>query len=655
MSPGPDTLIQSALERRNLLGLMAALPLLRDLSTDLLEEVAREVEWFSLPGGTTLFTAGDPVDGLYVVVNGALGVYVASPAGGARLAGEIAAGETAGEMEVISGKKRSATLISLRDTEVARLPVKTFEKLLASHPESLRHITNNLIERLESLQRADVPPHVKPKAFAIVPNGLDVDAAGFGLNLAEQLRRLGRAELVLSSQASDRTSHWFHRLERANDFVLYVSDPQPSNWTKLCLRQADSLLLLARCERAPRPWAALQAIREDPATAFAADIVLLHEGSKPSAHTRGWLDVQPFRRHHHVRGPRDIARIARLLTGHALGVVLSGGGARGFAHIGAMRALEEAKLAVDAIGATSIGAIVGAAWAAGWSYEEMVERFRRSFVDSNPLGDYTLPLVSLVAGRRVGKLLNAAFGETHIEDLQLPYFCVSANLTTGQAAVHRRGTVSLAARIGGHPRHPASGIHRQADLRGWRDHQQSSRRPHARDDGWHGRRRRHRGKPDAGDQHRDGRDAVGLADRGLVPPPPLAHQHPADPAAREHDQQRGGDRESARTRGPRPQATAGTDRSARLAGLRAHHRAWLPLCEPGAGEKQGCVFEGRPFCRWAAPGRLSRRFHSRTFRHPGQPLLLSYEPTLDRCGCLSCPRGDWRYSRQEAATHRPWL
>jgi NTE family protein len=443
MSPGPDTLIQSALERRNLLGLMAALPLLRDLSTDLLEEVAREVEWFSLPGGTTLFTAGDPVDGLYVVVNGALGVYVASPAGGARLAGEIAAGETAGEMEVISGKKRSATLISLRDTEVARLPVKTFEKLLASHPESLRHITNNLIERLESLQRADVPPHVKPKAFAIVPNGLDVDAAGFGLNLAEQLRRLGRAELVLSSQASDRTSHWFHRLERANDFVLYVSDPQPSNWTKLCLRQADSLLLLARCERAPRPWAALQAIREDPATAFAADIVLLHEGSKPSAHARGWLDVQPFRRHHHVRGPRDIARIARLLTGRALGVVLSGGGARGFAHIGAMRALEEAKLAVDAIGATSIGAIVGAAWAAGWSYEEMVERFRRSFVDSNPLGDYTLPLVSLVAGRRVGRLLNAAFGETHIEDLQLPYFCVSANLTTGQAAVHRRGRLSL--------------------------------------------------------------------------------------------------------------------------------------------------------------------------------------------------------------------
>lgn len=443
MSPGTDTLIQSALERRNLLALMAALPLLRDLSADVLEEIAREVEWFSLPGGTTLFTAGESVDGLYVVVNGALGVYVASPAGGARLAGQIVAGETAGEMEVISGRNRSATLISLRNTEVARLSVRTFETLVTSHPESLRDIANIVVQRLESLQRADVQPHVRPKTFAIVPNGLDVDAAGFGVSLAEELRRLGRAELVLSTQGSDRTSHWFHRLERANDFVLYVSDPQPSNWSKLCLRQADSLLLIARCERAPRAWAALQTIRDDPTTASATELVLLHDGPKASPHSQRWLDLLPFKRHHHVRGPPDIARIARLLSGRGLGVVLSGGGARGFAHIGVMRALEVARLPIDAIGATSIGAIVGAGWAAGWSYDEMIERFRRSFVDTNPLGDYTLPLVSLVAGRRVGRLLRAEFGDTYIEDLQLPYFCVSANLTNGQAAIHRRGRLWL--------------------------------------------------------------------------------------------------------------------------------------------------------------------------------------------------------------------
>jgi NTE family protein len=443
MTPGPDTLIQSALERRNLPALIAALPLLRDLDITLLEEIAREVEWFSVPGGTTLFSAGDAVDGLYVVVNGALGVYVASLAGGARLAGQIVAGETAGEMEVISGRSRSATVISLRDTEVARLSVRTFEKLVASHPESLRHIANIVIQRLESLQHADVQPHVRPKIFAIVPNGMEVDAAGFGSNLAEQLTKMGRPELVVSTQGRERTSHWFDRLERANDFVLYVSDAQPSNWSGLCLRRADALLLIARSDSAPRPWEALRAIRDDPGATSVTELVLLHDGDRASAPAARWLELQSFKRHHHVRTARDIARVARLLTGHGLGVVLSGGGARGFAHIGAMRALAAARLPIDAIGATSIGAIVGAGWAAGWSFEEMTKRFRRSFVDSNPLGDYTLPLLSLVAGRRVGKLLREAFGEMQIEDLRLPYFCVSANLTNGQAAIHRRGSLWL--------------------------------------------------------------------------------------------------------------------------------------------------------------------------------------------------------------------
>jgi len=108
-----------------------------------------------------------------------------------------------------------------------------------------------------------------------------------------------------------------------------------------------------------------------------------------------------------------------------------------------MRALQAAKLPVDAIGATSIGAIIGAGWAAGWSHGEMIERMRRAFVQQNPLGDYTLPFVSLVAGRRVGRLLRGEFGEQCIEDLPLPFFCVSTNLSSGQVAVHRRGKLWL--------------------------------------------------------------------------------------------------------------------------------------------------------------------------------------------------------------------
>jgi NTE family protein len=167
--------------------------------------------------------------------------------------------------------------------------------------------------------------------------------------------------------------------------------------------------------------------------------VLLHEQSIVSGTTAPWLDLRPGVPHHHVRNEADIARTARLLIGSGLGIVLSGGGARGFAHIGVLRALREAGITVDAVGGTSIGAIIAAGFAMEWSDAELTARVRRSFVETNPLNDYTLPLVSLVSGRKVSRLLQREFAATAIEDVPLPFFCVSSNLTTGQMGVHRRG------------------------------------------------------------------------------------------------------------------------------------------------------------------------------------------------------------------------
>jgi NTE family protein len=440
MSPGTDTIIQGALDRRNLQALFAALPLLRDLDAQQLRDISAEIEWFSLPGGAKLFEAGQVADGLYAVVNGALGVYASRSDGGAQYVGQIVGGETVGEVEVISGQPRGATVIALRDTEVARLPLPAFELLVQKNPQSMRQIARIMAQRLEALQKPDSQSRVMPKTFAVVPHGADVDALEFASQLLECLRKMGRAELVVSARANEQTSHWFHRLERANDFVVYVTDARPSNWSKLCLRQADALLLLARLDGELRPWPAL-AGSEDNAPPQSTELVLLQHGAATSCGL--WLNQRPCRRHHLVRTPADVARIARLLTGRGIGLVLSGGGARGFAHIGVLRALREAGVAVDSIGGTSIGAIIGAGWAAGWDYPELVQRMRRSFVDTNPINDYTLPLVSLVAGRKVGRLLRREFGAADIETLPLPFYCVSANLTSGQMAIHRRGPLWL--------------------------------------------------------------------------------------------------------------------------------------------------------------------------------------------------------------------
>jgi len=134
------------------------------------------------------------------------------------------------------------------------------------------------------------------------------------------------------------------------------------------------------------------------------------------------------------------------LTRRGVGLVLSGGGARGFAHLGVIRALREARVPIDFVGGSSIGSIIAAGVAVGWSDDEMRLRYRRSFVDSNPVNDYTFPFVALTRGRKVSRLLEREYGDVLIEDLRQPYFCISANLTTGRALEHRDGRLAEALR-----------------------------------------------------------------------------------------------------------------------------------------------------------------------------------------------------------------
>ena len=145
------------------------------------------------------------------------------------------------------------------------------------------------------------------------------------------------------------------------------------------------------------------------------ELVLLHEGHDP---TPGSTAPHAGRRRSTASiitcgstCTADFDRLARLITGHAVGVVMAGGGARAFTHIGVVKAMRASGVPIDLIGGTSMGAIVAAGVAARWTDEELVERFRRAFVDDNPLSDYTVPAISLFAGRRVDDLLRSAFGE----------------------------------------------------------------------------------------------------------------------------------------------------------------------------------------------------------------------------------------------------
>src|SRR5262245_14859560 len=180
--------------------LVRTLPIFKGLDNELLDAIVSEIEWFALPGGTTLFEAGGEADALYCVASGCLGAYATSLEGHRRLVGRIMAGETVGEMALISGKPRNAAVVALRDTELGRLPRQAFERLMLSHPEGLLRISQLMAQRLDSSQRQSRGRRTIPKTFAVVPSDGEGSVTTFAAQLVTQLERIGKTELVWSQR-----------------------------------------------------------------------------------------------------------------------------------------------------------------------------------------------------------------------------------------------------------------------------------------------------------------------------------------------------------------------------------------------------------------------------------------------------------------------
>jgi NTE family protein len=177
------------------------------------------------------------------------------------------------------------------------------------------------------------------------------------------------------------------------------------------------------------------------------DLVLERPAATRSRHGNAWLSATNAARLFHVDDKGGgVDRLARILNGTSIGLALSGGGARAFAHVGVIRALREAGITIDLVCGTSMGAIVGAGIADGWDDAELDERMRAAFVASSPLDDIALPIVAMTRGRKVEARLAEHFSDVDIADLDMPYFCVSANLTSGHHHAHDRGLLAKALR-----------------------------------------------------------------------------------------------------------------------------------------------------------------------------------------------------------------
>ena len=432
------TISHTAPEAEEHVALLRSLELLSTLDDETLAGLSKEIQWVEVAAGESVLREGDPSDCMYFVAHGRLGILQRQPSGVDHLVREVGAGQPIGELGLLLDQPRSASATALRDSLLVKLHRAAFDRLIDRKPSVLLPLSQRIAARLAAI-RPDSPLDL-PAGTLVVAASPGVDLSGLWSQLAPLLthsgaRCLSIAELMRASGTSGelepwRATRWVEAEARAGRPVFVLGDDLAA--AEVLAPDIDRTLVVADATAPPgigpleRPFARL---REQgvPAT---LDLALLHPaGCKLPRGTAAWLDpIQPAR-HHHLRigDRRDVERLARVITGNATGLALGGGGARAFAHIGAIRALQEAEFPIDLIAGTNIGAVVGAQLALGWDPERMAQENQRAWTRMGR--DLSLPFVSLRGGRRLRSSMERMFGDIAIEDLWLGFRCATVDLS----------------------------------------------------------------------------------------------------------------------------------------------------------------------------------------------------------------------------------
>jgi predicted acylesterase/phospholipase RssA len=333
------------------------------------------------------------------------------------------------------------------------------DALVARQPEVFYNVAKMIIARLTGAQ-GRVLRGSGTRTVMLVPLHHGDAVERFIPQLRQALLNFGSvlhldSHAAASRQAAGEDEEYGRLLdecERCHDFVLLEADAVPSAWSRTCYGYADRIVLVADAAMGPaltelERWLFGSGTTGANRSYAEIDLVLIHPNSVRPEHTRDWLMSRQIKQHYHVRADDAVstARVARFLSNNALALVLAGGGARGFAHLGVIRALHECGITVDAVGGASFGALAATGLARGLDDQQILEEQRLAFSRDDPLGDYTIPIVSLVRGEHLNRIL-----QTHlpmdIEDLWLPFFAISSDLSANRVRVHERGPLWRAIR-----------------------------------------------------------------------------------------------------------------------------------------------------------------------------------------------------------------
>jgi predicted acylesterase/phospholipase RssA/CRP-like cAMP-binding protein len=429
---------------------------------DVIDDFNELLEWTRLEAGQQLFAQDDVADAAYIVVTGRLQLTAVHD-GKTTLNVSVGRGDIVGELGIIEQAPRSASATATRDTTLAKLSESAFERLTGQYPKLMLEVFRKVLTRV--MQPNHRSPHAGMIAVAILSPAAEPDLVrmmcneiqGHGPTLyldREQVSRFFNRRGVVDADPGSaehaRLDEFLNEADVAHRWVVLEADPTLTTWSSRAIRSADRVLLITSPFPDEREH---HLIREFTKTVDAIIdrelwIVQSNQASidRPVANKSVIEATSPERILQHRRGDASsTARLGRLASGTATGVAMSGGGGRAFGQIGAVRALTEAGINIDVLTGTSMGSIVAAMMAFVADPDGLAEQVEKCFSGAKII-DYTLPLVSLTMGKGLTAAIERGCGPLLIEELTLPFSCLSTNLTSAQLVEHRRGLLSHALR-----------------------------------------------------------------------------------------------------------------------------------------------------------------------------------------------------------------
>lgn len=390
----------------------------------------------------------------------------------------LVSGDCFGEMSLITGSAPSATVQALTDGEAWMLSQQDFLQLAMAHPRFSLNINAILSERLLHTSRQQVA-EAPPQAIVIVG-----DRADLWRRIAQQVARLSRQPtLLVDGTGTPGTEHEFadllvglvkppdagqSLLVAASDkrlaaddltgalrqlgadyrFTLLLLPPGHQHLTAQLLAYATRVVALGSVQELPRLRAVLGALPlPDDRTARTDLNVVLSDAPSAMHPTVATLEMLSSDLRVSVQGvlpareselPPALAKVARWLVGQRIGLVFGAGGAKGYAHLGVLRVLRRARIPLDFIAGTSIGAISGA----GAAMNAPMAQIEAAFA-SGPAHVIrpALPVYSIFSNRAITRWMRSEeiYGDRQLEDLPIPFAISAADLTEGREIVLRRG------------------------------------------------------------------------------------------------------------------------------------------------------------------------------------------------------------------------